>query len=232
MPTLVLVRHGVTPATGSRLGGHTDASLSEAGVAQVEATAARLADLPVAAVHTSPIVRTRETAAVLARPHGLEPVVAEGLIEVDYGDWTDRPLKELRDEPLWRTIQRAPSRVTFPGGGTIRGMQAAAIEAVERIADASGEHDVVVGVSHADVIKAIIAHVAGVALDGFQRFVVGPASTTVVHLPPGGPPLLLTANSTGPIEVPRPPADADADADADGGGEQGGGDDRGDGDAT
>lgn len=204
MPTLVLVRHGVTPATGSRLGGHTDASLSPKGVGQVEAAATRLAGLPVVAVHTSPIVRTRETAAILAAAHGLEPVVADGLIEVDYGDWTDRPLQQLRDEPLWRTIQSAPSRVRFPGGGTIRGMQAAAIEQVEEIAASAGEHDVVVGVSHADVIKAIVAHVAGVGLDGFQRFHVGPASTTVVHLPPGLPPMLLATNSYGPVEVPEP----------------------------
>jgi probable phosphomutase (TIGR03848 family) len=210
VPTLVLVRHGVTPATGSRLGGHTPASLSEEGVAQVTAAAERLAALRVAAVHTSPIQRTRETAAILAGPHDLEPVVADGLVEVDYGDWTDRPLRELREEPLWRTIQRAPSRVTFPGGGTIRGMQAAAVEEVERIAAAHDPYDVVLGVSHADVIKAVVAHVAGVGLDGFQRFVIGPASTTVVHLPPGGPPLLLATNSYGPVEVPSPPPEEDA----------------------
>ncbi len=214
MPTLVLVRHGVTPATGSRLGGHTTASLSDAGVAQVTAAADRLAALPVVAVHTSPIVRTRETAAILARPHGLEPVVADGLVEVDYGDWTDRPLAELREEDLWSTIQRAPSRVTFPGGGTIRGMQAAVVEEVERIAAAHGPHDVVLGVSHADVIKALVAHVAGVGLDGFQRFVIGPASTTVVHLPPGGPPLLLATNSYGPVQVPTPPDEDGTDGDA------------------
>ena len=221
MPTIVLVRHGVTEATGTRLGGHTDASLSPDGIAQVEAAASRLASLPITAVHTSPIVRTRETAAILARPHDLHPVVAEGLIEVDYGDWTDRPLKELREEPLWRTIQSAPSRVRFPGGGTIRGMQAAAIEGLEHIADAAGDHDVVVGVSHADVIKAIVAHVAGVGLDGFQRFVVGPASTTVVHLPPGGPAMLLATNSYGEVDVPRPPA-TDGDADDGEGAEAGG----------
>lgn len=216
MPTIVLVRHGVTPATGARLGGHTPASLSPDGVAQAEAAAQRLAHLDVTAVHTSPIVRTRETAAIVARPHDLEPIVTGGLAEVDYGDWTDRPLKELRKEDLWRTIQSAPSRVTFPGGGTIRGVSNAVVDAIETIAAGLRPHDVAIAVSHADVIKAALAHYLGLGLDGFQRIVVSPASTSVVHLPPGGPPMVLRVNDHGPVDVPTPPAGDEDDADGEG----------------
>ena len=213
MPTILLVRHGVTDATGTRLGGHTDASLNERGRAQAERVADDLAEHPVVAVYTSPIVRTRETATILARPHGLFPRTARGLIEVDYGDWTDRPLKELRDDPLWSTIQRAPSRVTFPGGGTIRGMQAAAVEAVEAIAAQHEDRDVVVAVSHADVIKAILAHHLATGLDSFQRIAVSPASVSVLALAAGHPSLVLGMNVRGPVELPAPPEPA-SDGDA------------------
>lgn len=205
MPTIVLVRHGVTPATGKRLGGHTPASLTDEGVEQARAAGQRLAHLDVAAVYTSPIVRTRETADLVAEPHGLTPIVEDGLAEVDYGEWTDRPLKELRKEDLWRTIQSAPSRVTFPGGGTIRGVSNAVVDAVERIAAAHGPHEVVLAVSHADVIKAALAHYLGIGLDGFQRIVVSPASTSVIHLAPGAPPMVLRTNDHGPVEVPTAP---------------------------
>lgn len=211
MPTILLVRHGVTAATGTRLGGHTDASLNERGRAQAERVAEDLAEHPVSAVYTSPIVRTRETAAIVARPHGLSPRTAQGLIEVDYGDWTDRPLAELRDEPLWSTIQRAPSRVTFPGGGTIRGMQAAAIEAVESIAARHEDREVVVAVSHADVIKAVLAHHLGTGLDSFQRLAVSPASISVLGLVDGHPSLVLAMNARGPVDLPSPPDDPVAD---------------------
>lgn len=204
MPIIVLVRHGVTDATGSRLGGHTDASLNDKGRAQVERMAGHLAEHDVAAVYTSPIVRTRETAAILAKPHGLFPRTQRGLLEVDYGDWTDRPLEELREEPLWRTIQQAPSRVTFPGGGTIRGMQAAAVEGIEAIAAAHDDHEVVVAVSHADVIKAIVAHHLGTNLDSFQRIVIGPASASVLALFAGQSSIVLSVNGTGPVELPFP----------------------------
>lgn len=207
MPIIVLVRHGVTDATGKRLGGHTDASLNEQGRAQAERVATRLADHDVSAVYTSPIVRTRETAAIVAEPHELSPTTERGLIEVDYGAWTDRPLSELRDEPLWATIQRAPSRVTFPEGGTIRGMAAAAVDGVEAIAAAHEDREVVVAVSHADVIKAILAHHLGTGLDSFQRLVVGPASVSVLALRAGHPSMVLSVNGYGPVELPTPPAE-------------------------
>lgn len=210
MPTIVLVRHGVTDATGTRLGGHTDASLSARGREQAERVAEDLAEHAVAAVYTSPIVRTRETAAIVARPHGLFPTTARGLVEVDYGDWTDRPLAELRDEPLWTTIQSAPSRVTFPGGGTIRGMQAAAVEAVEQIAGRHEDHEVVVAVSHADVIKAVLAHHLNTGLDSFQRIAVSPASVSVLVLPAGRPSMVLAMNVRGPVELPTPAPTEDA----------------------
>ncbi|MFT5564601.1 MAG: putative phosphomutase (TIGR03848 family) [Myxococcota bacterium] len=212
MPTIILVRHGVTDATGSRLGGHTDASLNDAGKTQAETTAARLSELAIATVYSSPIVRTRETAVILGKPHGLFPKTARGLIEVDYGDWTDRPLSECRTEPLWRTIQQAPSRVTFPGGGSIRGMQAQAVDSIESIAAQHGDDEIVLAVSHADVIKAILAHLLGLGLDGFQRIVVGPASSSVVYLPLGGAPTVLSMNDYGPIDLPtRAAAQDDSD---------------------
>lgn len=201
MATVLLVRHATTAATGKRLGGWTDASLDERGVEQAEATAGRLAEVDLAAVYASPIVRTQETAKLVARPHGLRVRTRRGLGEVDYGDWTDQSLGQLRRRKLWKVIQSTPSRVQFPGGGTIRGAQMAAVDAIESMAaDHAGE--TIAAVSHADVIKAVVAHFLGMPLDAFQRLVVSPASTTVLHLPEGGHPLLLRFNDTGP-DVPK-----------------------------
>ena len=51
-------------------------------------------------------------------------------------------------------------------------------------------------VSHADVIKAILAHHLGMGLDLFQRLVVSPASSSVLLLPDGAAPVVLTVNDT------------------------------------
>ncbi len=212
MATIALVRHATTAATGSRLGGWTPGvHLDEGGRAQAEAAAERLAGLPVVAVYASPLERTQQTAAAIAAEHALPVRTLPGVGEVDYGTWTDRPLDELRREPLWPVIQATPSRVTFPGGGSIRGAQARAVDAIEQVAT---EHrgQLVVVVSHADVIKAVVAAFVGLGLDSFQRLVVSPASVSLLALPDAGTPLLLRFNDTGPIELPpSPPAEPSAD---------------------
>ena len=194
--TLVLLRHATTRTTGKRLGGRKPGfHLDERGRGQAEAAARRLAALPVTAVYTSPLERTRETAAPVARAHGLRPRVERGLLEVDYGDWTDLPLAQLRRRTLWRTIQQAPSRVTFPGGESIRAAQQRVVEATERLAVAHAGETIVL-VSHADVIKAAIAHHLGMGLDLFQRLVISPASSSLLVLPDGGAPALVAMNDT------------------------------------
>jgi probable phosphomutase (TIGR03848 family) len=194
--TLVLVRHATTAATGRRLGGWTPGvHLDEAGQGQAAATAERLASLPLRAVYASPLERTMETARAVARPHGLSVRRRKGIGEGDYGDWTDQPLGQLRRRKLWSTIQATPSRVTFPGGESIRGAQGRAVDTVEALAgEHQGEH--VALVSHADIIKAVLAHFLGMPLDCFQRLVIAPASVSIVHLPANGPPALLACNTT------------------------------------
>ena len=198
MTTLLLVRHATTAATGRRLGGRTQASLDERGRGQAEAAAERLADVPLKAVYASPLARTAETAEILARTHRLKVRHDEGLLEVEYGRWTDRPLKPLTRTKLWPVIQRRPSLVAFPDGETIRAAQLRAVDALEALV-ARHRRDVIAAVSHADVIKAVVAFYLGQPLDLFQRVVISPASVTVLALEPGGQPTLLRLNDDGPL---------------------------------
>ncbi|WP_370323739.1 histidine phosphatase family protein [Euzebya sp.] len=196
--TIYLLRHAVTAATGSRLGGRTDASLSETGRAQAEAASQHLRDVDLKAVYASPLPRTTETAEIVARPHRLTVRPAEGLIEVDYGRWTDRPLKPLTRTKMWPVIQQTPSLVTFPDGESIRAAQERAATAIEEIA-ARHDKKLVAVVSHADIIKAVVAFYVGMPLDTFQRLEVHPASITVLRTGKGQRPSLVSFN-----HVPRP----------------------------
>lgn len=196
MTTILLVRHGTTAATGKRLGGWTDAHLDDKGVAQVEATAARLAGADIAAVYSSPIVRTQDTAKIIAKAVGKRVRTRKGLAEVDYGDWTDKSLAQLRTRKLWKVIQQTPSRVTFPGGDSIRNAQRLVVDELEALA-AEHPKDTIVAVSHADIIKSALAHFLGMPLDTFQRLHVSPASVSVLLLGEGMPPFVPLINHTG-----------------------------------
>ena len=205
MTTLVLVRHATTAATGTRLGGRTETPLDDHGRVQAEGAAQRLAAIPLKAIYASPLARTAETAQIVAAPHGLEVRHDDGLLEVEYGDWTDRPLRPLTRTKRWPVIQTRPSLVAFPGGESIRAAQLRAVDAVERIV-AGHKTGAVAVVSHADVIKAVVSFYLGQPLDLFQRLHISPASVTVLQLSAeGGQPVLLRFNDDGPLQWHPPP---------------------------
>ncbi len=194
---VLLVRHGQTPTTGSTLPGRAKGlHLAEAGVAQAEAVASRIGALTnVEAVYASPLERTRETAAPIAKARGLKVKVDRGLLECEFGEWTGRKLSELNRLPEWKTVQRYPSGFRFPGGESFTEMQQRMVSALDRLG-AAHRGKAVVLVSHADPIKAAVANALGTHLDLFQRIVVSPCSVTAILQTPTGP-IVLAVNSTG-----------------------------------
>ena len=206
---VVLVRHGVTAQTGPLLSGRLPGiSLSEKGVEQAELAASRLAPLAITAVYASPIERTTETAQCIASRLGLPVLALDGVIEADYGEWTGGKIAELAKTDEWKVVQVAPSRARFPGGESIREMQARTVGAIDAVVAAHPNETIVV-VSHADPIKSAIAHYAGTHLDLFQRVNVSPASITVLEFHAYGV-MLVKCNDTGSLDelVPAPPAAA------------------------
>lgn len=205
---VLLVRHGQTPTTGKVLPGRAPGlRLAEAGRAQAEAAAERIAalqteDRRIAAVYASPLERTQETAEPIARALGLRVRRAKGLLEADFGEWTGGELKKLTKLPEWRTVQRNPSGFRFPGGESFTEMQVRICSELDRL---RREHlgGVVVAVSHADPIKAAVAHALGTHLDLFQRIVISPCSVSAILYTPEGP-VVLAVNSTGDLRTLAP----------------------------
>jgi len=181
-PTVVLlVRHGVTPTTGRILPGRRPGlHLSDEGVKQAENAARRIAKLErVAAIYSSPLERARETARAIAHARRMPVRIERGLLEIDIGQWAGRKLDDLRKRPEWDVVQRHPSAFRFPGGESFSEMQARITGALARLV-AQHPGRVIVAVSHADPIKAVVSHALGVPLDLFQRIMIGTASITAI----------------------------------------------------
>ncbi|MEY4130072.1 MAG: hypothetical protein RLZZ31_196 [Actinomycetota bacterium] len=197
-PTLVLlVRHGQTPTTGSTLPGRAKGLfLAETGIAQAETAAARIGALPkVSAVYASPLERTRQTAKPIGKATGQKVRIERGLLECDFGTWTGKKLDALRKLPEWQTVQKYPSGFRFPNGESFLEMQT---RMVDTISDLVSQHagQTIVCVSHADPIKAAVAHAMGTHLDLFQRIVISPCSISAILYTSTGP-AVLAVNSTG-----------------------------------
>ncbi|MGW5332116.1 histidine phosphatase family protein [Streptomyces bauhiniae] len=188
MPTLILVRHGRSTAnTAGLLAGWTPGvALDERGAEQAAALPGRLDGLPLAEVVVSPLQRCQETMRPLldARP-GLTPRTDDRIGECHYGDWSGRKLAELKDEPLMEVVQTHPSAAAFPGGESMREMQARAVAAVRdwnaRVESEHGPDAVYLMCSHGDIIKSIVADALGLHLDLFQRVSVEPCSVTAIR---------------------------------------------------
>ncbi len=248
MTVVLVVRHGLTASTGKALTGWLPGiPLDDRGQAQAAALAVRLAEMPLAAIVTSPLDRCRQTAAVIAdwqaagqagarvetsadAVPGAPPVhVDDRLGECRYGDWTGQSLRKLAREPLWHVVQAHPSAVRFPGsdGESMTAMQQRAVDAVRDWNEKLGRHAIYLVCSHGDVIKAILADALGMHLDMSQRIQVDPCSLSVIRYTPLRP-FVLRMNDTGTdatglAALVHEPASARATADAEADAQIGGG---------
>ena len=203
MATIILVRHGENDwsKTNKLAGWLPGVHLNETGHRQAEAVAQRLAALPVKAVYSSPLTRCVET----ADTHRLTVQHLEEVGEVRYGDWEGKKIKKLARKPMWHAVQFFPSRARFPQGEAMREVQFRAVAALEETAK-QHQKDMIVVVSHADVIRLLLAYYLGVHIDLFQRLVIAPASVSILALAPGGLVRVLRLNDDGPLHAPTPPA--------------------------
>jgi probable phosphoglycerate mutase len=203
-PTIVLlIRHAMNDwvKTGRLAGRTPEVHLNVLGEDQAQRLAERLADYPIRAVYSSPLERAQETAAALAGRMDLPVQISDGIGEVDFGAWTGEKLEDLAKSPEWKIVQGRPSAMRFPKGESIRQMQHRVVNEIERLA-AAHENEMIVIVSHADVIKAALSHYLGLHLDQFQRLMVGTASlSTLVFGPLGG--MVVTLNDTAHLPPPH-----------------------------
>lgn len=203
MTTIVLVRHGENEwvkkhaLAGWIEGVHLNAN----GRAQANAAADRLAHLPIKAVYSSPLERCQETAVAVAHPHNLPIHTLETIGEVRYGDWEGQKIKTLAKDKLWSVVQFFPSRLRFPNGEALRETQFRAIQTLETLSQQHPDEYIVV-VSHADLIKLVLAHYLGVHMDLFQRIVIAPASVSVITLATNGTVWVQRINDDGLLSPP------------------------------
>jgi probable phosphoglycerate mutase len=127
----------------------------------------------------------------VARHCGSLPVQAEAsLDEIDVGAWTGRRFDALAVDPAWQRWNLARAGARAPGGESMGAVQQRALEWSLSLPDRhAGE--AVAAVSHADVIKAVIAGVLGLSLDRHDSLSIDPASISAVAVWRGGARVLL-----------------------------------------
>ena len=180
MTTLHLIRHGANDALANdRLAGRdTTLGLNDEGRAQAERRAESLRDVTLAAIYCSPLLRCRETAAPLARLHGLGIEIRDELIELDFRAWTGLTHAELDEDPRWplykafRGGNAAPPSETS-GGETLADVRARMLRLALELRERHPNAEIAL-VSHGDPIAALIMQLLGLPDDAIER----------LHIPP------------------------------------------------
>ena len=186
MTIFYLLRHGEHVLRGRVLAGRTPGvGLSARGRAEIAAVADRLAEERIAALCSSPLQRTRETAEILADRLDLPIDYREDVIELDFGEWTGLTFDAVRADERWKLWSTCRSIATVPGGESMRQVQERVVEALFELRQAHPDGTVVV-VSHGDVIRAALLFALGMPLDFYSRIEVGLASMSTIRIDNSG----------------------------------------------
>lgn len=179
--TVLLVRHGVTDwhAEG-RLLGQRDLPLSDEGRKQAEAAARILAELKLADVVSSPLQRALTTAELIAARHDIQVARDPRLRDFEVGRWSGMRYDDIAATPEYQGFVADPLAEHIPGGEGLRDVQGRAVAAIEQALADSAAGDAIAVVTHAGVIRLLLAHYLGSAPANYHRIRVSPGSVSVL----------------------------------------------------
>ena len=209
MTEILLIRHGVTEWNTNRVfRGRADIPLSDVGLAQARALAARLAPQALDAFYTSPLSRAVRTAEILAAGHGLQPTMAEGLIDISYGEWEGKAEATVQVEypESYAAWQRDPRLVRPPGGESLTQVSFRAMEVVRELCAAHPTGRLVL-VAHRVVTKIILCAVLGLQEDAFWRLRQDTCCLNIIDWQPAGPVVRLMNDTSHLAGLPPDAAD-------------------------
>lgn len=167
MTRLIIVRHGQTLWNLERkYQGHSDIALTDNGLRQAEAVAARLATEKIDAVYASDLSRAFKTAQCIAAKHNLPVSLVPALREIKFGDWEGLTYEQITAQwpgmlgKLWST----PDELQIPGGESFQQLKERAYAAVEKIVADHPEQTVAI-VAHGGTIGTILCAMLDIHLN-------------------------------------------------------------------
>jgi broad specificity phosphatase PhoE/ribonuclease HI len=197
-PTVaMLLRHGETPLSiEKRFSGRGDAALTPRGEAQAAAAASRLVNTGIDVIVSSPLRRTRQTAAAVAAALGLEVAIDEGFAETDFGDWEGSTFPEIAKlSPDALRAWLDDPELAPPGGESMMSTALRVGAARDRVIAAHAGKTVLV-VTHVTPIKVMLRDAIGAPMDAVYRLHLDPACLSIVDWNAGGQSVVRLMNET------------------------------------
>jgi broad specificity phosphatase PhoE len=183
MAIFYLIRHGTNDLVASHTlaGRQPGIHLNEAGRAEAAHLAARLAHAQINHIFSSPLERAIETAEPLAERLKLPIQVAEGFLELNSGEWTNRKFADLESAPDWKIWNQYRTGGITAGGELFLQVQARMVGEIETLRR-KYPNDRIAIFSHGDPLRAVLLYYLGMSLDLFHRLEISPCSYSKIEL--------------------------------------------------
>jgi broad specificity phosphatase PhoE len=182
---LLLTRHGhIDGIRPKRFRGRAELALTELGLRQADALAARIAaQWKPAAIHTSGMQRCVVTGQKIAQASGVTSTVLVGLMDLDYGAWQMRIQDEVAaEEPeLFHLWHAAPHLVRFPGGESLQDLVARTSDALRLVLARHGGQTVVM-VGHDSVNRALLLQFLDQPLSAYWKLAQDPCCLNEIDI--------------------------------------------------
>jgi probable phosphoglycerate mutase len=170
MPTLYLVRHGITPANKeNRFAGRTSESLHAEGIKQISGLGERLRGKNIAAIYCGPAKRTVQTSQILGSLLNIPFASIAELDEINIPHWEGLTKDEIRQQygaqyPSWLSL---PQTFNLPGCETLGQVQERAAGAMNRLLS-GGQTQNLLLVSHLIVLRCLVLYCQGLEIKDFR----------------------------------------------------------------
>ena len=186
-----LVRHGTNDYLAKALlaGRLPNVHLNDEGRVEADRLSITLSTLGIQRIFSSPLERALQTAEPTAKRLNLQIEIAPEILEINFGDWTGKPIRDLDRDPAWKNFNLYRSGTRIPNGETMLEAQTRMVAFLEKL-HRENPHQTVALFSHGDPIKAVFAYYLGIPLDLFTRIEITPGSYSILRLEPWGPQIL------------------------------------------
>jgi broad specificity phosphatase PhoE len=179
--SIYLVRHGQTAWNKEEIfRGRSDIPLNETGLKEAELAGQYLKTKEIHAIYSSPLSRAFQTAQKIAQFHNLEVRPLDGIIDMSFGKWEGKSLKEVQenDEERYRLWREEPHRVKLSGGESLEEVRIRSMAALDEVMHNHAGKTLVL-VSHRVINKVLICGILGIDNSHFWQIGQG---TTAINL--------------------------------------------------
>ena len=172
---ILIIRHGETAWNREEIfRGTYDIALNENGKQQAKLVAQALQATRIDAIYASPLSRAQESAKIVAKPHGISPIIQDSFIDIDYGEWTGKKASEVAklwpdDYAAWTTT---PHNVRPPGGTTLKEVLNSSFTAMEELAKKHDGETIAI-FAHRVVNKILLIGALALGLERFPFIIQG-----------------------------------------------------------